>query len=123
MKIAALDSATEFGLDALAGGLGIYRSDSQGKLKLNGGTSSTTPLSFWSHSFDTERRFPAMVMRAMDSLPEGASGDKIISRILAQIAVDKRFSDLGQLGKNIPTNINVWHHAPQLVNALQEVNE
>lgn len=110
MKIPALDSASEFGLSSI----GLKRNDN-GELQFG-----------YDHpvlDYQKQNRFGSLVMRAMDSLPDGASGDKIISRILAQLAVDKRFSDLGQLGKNIPTNINVWHHAPQLVSALQEVNE
>ena len=89
MQIPILDNATEFGLSAIR----LYRRD--GELHFEQDHPALTPTE--------QEKFPALVMRAMDSLPLGATGDRIISRILAQVAVDKRFSDLGQIGKGVPT--------------------
>jgi len=92
MQIPILDNATEFGLSAIR----LYRRD--GELHFEQEHPALTPAE--------QEKFPALVMRAMDSLPVGATGDKIISRILAQVAVDKRFSDIGQIGKAMPTQIS-----------------
>lgn len=57
---------------------------------------------------------PALIARAIDSLPDGASGDRILARVASLAARDKNIASLGQFGAKIPSNINVWHHVPEL---------
>lgn len=55
---------------------------------------------------------PPLIARAIDSLPDGASGDRILARVASLAARDKNIASLGQ--SKIPSNINVWHHVPEL---------
>ncbi len=57
---------------------------------------------------------PSLIARAIDSLPDGVSGDKILARVATLAARDKNISALGKFGEKIPSNINVWHHLPEL---------
>lgn len=60
------------------------------------------------------RLFPPLIARAIDSLPDGASGEKILARVATLAARDKNIAALGKFGEKIPSNINVWHHVPEL---------
>lgn len=63
---------------------------------------------------------PSLIARAIDSLPDGASGDRILARVASLAARDKNIASLGQFGAKIPSNINVWHHVPELRALLPE---
>lgn len=66
---------------------------------------------------------PSLIARAIDSLPDGASGDRILARVASLAARDKNIASLGQFGAKIPSNINVWHHVPELRALLPEPDE
>ena len=66
---------------------------------------------------------PSLIARAIDSLPDGTSGDKILARVATLAARDKNITALGRFGEKIPSNINVWHHVPELRAVLPAVTE
>ena len=57
---------------------------------------------------------PPLIARAMDELPDGASGEKLLARVATLAARDKNIAALRKFGEKIPSNINVWHHLPEL---------
>ena len=70
-----------------------------------------------------QRLLPSLIARAIDSLSDGVSGDKILARVASLAARDKNIRDLGKFGEKIPSNINVWHHVPELRALLPENSE
>lgn len=66
---------------------------------------------------------PSLIARAIDSLPDGASGDKVLARVATLAARDKNITALGKFGEKIPSNINVWHHVPELRAVLSDSSE
>ena len=68
------------------------------------------------------RLLPSLIARAVDSLPDGASGDKILARVASLAARDKNIAALGKFGEKIPSNINVWHHLPEMRAILDAPN-
>lgn len=69
------------------------------------------------------RLLPSLIARAIDSLPDGASGDKILARVASLAARDKNIAALGKFGEKIPPNINVWHHVPELRAVLPSITD
>lgn len=80
-------------------------------------------------SYDSDRNFgvltgqrygsldvllPSLIARAVDALPDGVSGDKILARVATLAGRDKTIAALGKFGEKIPSNINIWHHLREL---------
>lgn len=66
---------------------------------------------------------PSLIARAIDALPDGATGDKVLARAASLAARDKNIAALGHFGEKIPSNINVWHHVPELRTLLSDATE